>query len=717
MKNKKAQITLFLLVGLVLLIGSVFFIYLRSEKVGIPSRSEVAVSEIVPIEFDPAKVFVENCLTQTAMNGLKIIGENGGYIDPLAHGFAPDPDVTEGNAIRFASNWLIPYWRYLSTDNKCEETCELSVVPESKLFLYKNSGSPSIEEQLETYVDQNLQDCLVNFARLRLQGYKVNELSTPKTDVRIRDSDVQFVLDYDLEFSKLSKRRITRFISNVDVDLKNIYEFATLIINLEANYYFLERYVLDLLAAYSGLGRELPPFSDSTFEFGSFERWSKRSVYNHIKDNVLQYLQLLKVWGTRNHDLYNFPGDPYREAFYNGNMILPGNITFSNLAVDFDYYPSDPYFDLNCDGDECVPDSIGVEIMSLFGFQRYYFLYDLSFPTLVTIYDPESILFDEDKGYLFNFFLEANIRNNEPMTSDYVTIRAPQASGSSMLCDENKRNSGEITVKVKDSLTKEPIDDVQILYSCAGESCSLDKTQNGELTSKFPICFNGIVTLIKDDYISYSKVLTTREDKITTIDAELNPIITKKFRVKKALMEKIYGRFNPIQETLLNPVNLSDHDKVMITLKRKSGLNEMPFVTYAEFYGNQTVGEIKIAPGEYEMMIDLFYYGDYKIPPRTEEIEGETITIPPNAIVFNKTNPLPSGGLHCGDSESTKQAFKVTNPNFNATSAITFIALSSNLMAVPEEERRIEDLREIGKLEETAYTQYCQALQPRSVVR
>ncbi len=179
--------------------------------------------------------------------------------------------------------------------------------------------------------------------------------------------------------------------------------------------------------------------------------------------------------------------------------------------------------------------------------------------------------------------------------------------------------------------------------------------------------------------------------------------------MKKALMKKTNGIFAPDFETMGNPVDLAPGERAVISLIRHTDINEMPYSTYAEFSGDQEYGEIRIAPGEYEMKIDLYYYNYFEIPERTEKIEDEKVTYP--SIVFNETNPLPNGGLHCN---STSTAFSITNPNFDSESWIIFKAMSSNLMGIDPEDRRIEDLEQIGKLDDTSYTQYCYALRTQN---
>jgi len=711
---KKGQVTLFIILGILILVGGVVFFFMRGESIKQPLDTAAYTSQIVPIEFDPVKVFVENCLTETARAGLKILGERGGFIEPYNHGFSADLiDVTSGNAIRMANNWMIPYWWYLESDNACSGDCNFEYVPESKLFLYKAAGSPSMEGQLEDYINEHLSDCINDFIVLeKKQGYKIEEIGSPSTIVRIKQGEVQFLLDYPIEASKLSRKEISKFVTNVDVDLVKIYELATMLVSLESQYHYLDNYVMDLIVGFSGTDTsKLPAITGLVFDFKGPPRWTKSWIKDRIKDVLLSYIPLIRMYNTANYEPFNFEDD-FKNAFYNGNMFIPSNGSFTTLSLDFDYLGWTPYFDLNCDGEDCAPDSVVTQLMSLFGFHRYYSLYDVSFPALVTIKDTEALFFG-DEGYSFNFIIEGNIRNNAPLKSDYVTLEPSADASTSMLCDADKRFSGEISMVTKDVMTEEGVSEAEVFYTCAGEACLIGETDaNGELKANFPLCFNGIVSFVKDEYVMYSDMLTTKKGEPAVIAAEMSPILTRNFTVKKALVVKdTSGKFNPNFDTFANPLNLSEYDRAIISLTKRGSVNENTFTSFVEFDGNKSYGKINIAPGEYDMKVDVFYYGDTKIPERIESAGGEDIIYP--EVLFNDSNPLPNGGLHCDtDEHYIEYSFTASKLKMHDNGTIVFKILTPDMPSMNEADRKIEDLEEINNINEEAYMQYCYALSP-----
>ncbi|MBU2561760.1 MAG: hypothetical protein KKD17_05675, partial [Nanoarchaeota archaeon] len=60
--GRKAQITVFMIVGIILLFSSALLFYIRGQIVtGIPAEFIPTIEE-VPLEAQPIKVFVEDCM-------------------------------------------------------------------------------------------------------------------------------------------------------------------------------------------------------------------------------------------------------------------------------------------------------------------------------------------------------------------------------------------------------------------------------------------------------------------------------------------------------------------------------------------------------------------------------------------------------------------------------------------------------------------------------
>lgn len=318
-----------------------------------------------------------------------------------------------------------------------------------------------------------------------------------------------------------------------------------------------------------------------------------------------------------------------------------------------------------------------------------------------------------NKGYTFRFFLESNIRNNEPFSPEFNLIELGDSQVETMLCDYNKRNSGNITINVFDSETDESLDGVQITYTCGGETCIIGTTEDGTLKDRFPVCLGGMITFIKDGYLQTAKLLSTELDQdLTTDNVYLYKFKDIEFDLKKKKVNKETRLRYPrgtIRGWFFNsaPLPLDDNEEALITLTRKGSPGDAEHFAFAEFRGSETThGNISLVPGLYEVSINLLL--------------DENITIPEDEICYpagflglgeecedipeiNISAPFPSGGLKF-DYEFTEEDLQKDK--------VTFYAVNPDIAGIEESQRVIEDLEEISKIEEYS-ARYNSSLRPR----
>lgn len=683
MKSKKAQITVFIIIGIIILVGVGLYTTLRKEtiKQELIPEIELAIEE-VPVEFRPVSLLIENCLTETAKEGLTKLGERGGFIrkqyllEPDAVPFSPDSD------------YKVAYWWHL-TDNNCRGNCQFKIIPEDRLYLKKKTNQLSIESQLEDYIKENLRICLNDFKTLEAQGFKIEEKGDIEPAVTVAENDIIAYLSYPIEAEKTGKEKLEKFFVRLPLNIKRIYTIAKDLSEMEGQHHFLERDVLNLLVGFSGVDEnKLPPMSETKFRLEKPVIWKKTEVEQNIINMLTSNIQLLQVYGTRNYEPYSFPGNSLLESLYNKGMLVPGSEDYYDLEIRFDYKDWwGIYFNLNCNGNTCEPESITSDILPiLIGIQNYNFVYDLSFPVEVEIYDTTAF---NDQGYRFKFFLEGNIRNNDVMETDFTPIEGIFLE-TTMLCDENKRTSGEITINVKDYVTNEPIDDVQIAHSSYEENCLIGSTKDGTFKGKFPVMLGGAISFLKEGYISYSQRFDTKLDKEDELNILLKPKLTKKFIIKKKLKEKLqYGWTFTGKDA-----ELTEDEEAVITLTRKPSLQEGEFTTSATYLGTQTEpGEIEIVPGTYDINIHLTYNKPIRIPQLKQYgIEKDYLD-----------EGFRVGGLSINHTFSKEDLKK---------DQITFYILNPDIVSIPESQRVIEDINEISNVDEESQ-RYKASLRPR----
>ncbi|MBI2559096.1 hypothetical protein HYW20_07280 [Candidatus Woesearchaeota archaeon] len=703
--NKKSQTTIFMIAGLIILMGGILFFY-TTKKVQNDIEPEIKiVEEQIPVEFDPVRKYANDCAYSLGVEGLKIIGKQGGYISLTNKALSTEQflmaqNPTETDAVSFAkdSDLKIPYWWYLKSANNCRGDCTFA----SKRPELRQAGN-SIEKQLERYINSKFKDCIDNFEPFLEQGFKITETGELKTDVMIATDDVMVVVDYPISAEKQDvNAKLSQFLVRVPVNLDKIYDLATKITNLEIKHHYLEKHVLNLLVAFSGVNKEkLPPMSEMQFKFGSTISWQKTDVRNKIIGMLAAYIPLFQVDKTYNYERNTFKSE-LKQRLYDSTIIPAANESFKNLAAYFtylDFWPA--YFDMNCNGNKCEPSSAN-SLISFFGIQTYRFTYDLSFPVLVEVQDPYAL---NGQGYSFNFFLEGNIRNNKPMPGDFTPLERASLSERSLLCDA--RTSGNISVNVANAANKKPVEDAQVLYTVTGESCFIGSTNgDGILNENFPVAVGGVANILGEEYIGKAVEFDAKAEADASLRVSLNPIYTKKAVVKKKNVVKTPQgwRFTS------NAVDLNSKEAATITLTRVSDGTELEFSSIVHYEGKAE--ETEIAPGTYTAEGNLILNQKIVIPEKeicfAKGIFGGKECQKTPRIDFGERQAsgdeqFPEGGL--------KLNFTISPEDLEKSDTVVFYVVSIDIANVPEQQRVIQDSNQIGKIDYYSKT-YQMALQP-----
>ncbi|MFH0977901.1 MAG: Ig domain-containing protein [Candidatus Woesearchaeota archaeon] len=140
--RKKAQVTIFILLGAIVLIAMLFFTYLRSSA--IESEGSQGLRQVLetPADIQPIRAFVDDCLHSTLIDGLSLVSLQAGY-------FIPDVPATP------LQNVLVPF--YYDNGNV--------TIPSKSV----------IGEQISLFVSSNLPSCTAGFSAFRQLGYDVKE--------------------------------------------------------------------------------------------------------------------------------------------------------------------------------------------------------------------------------------------------------------------------------------------------------------------------------------------------------------------------------------------------------------------------------------------------------------------------------------------------------------------------------------------------------------
>jgi len=626
-KSKTGQITIFIILGIIILFVVALSVFWQNSfnKVR-PSAQNLVVSD----ELKPIQVYVTDCLSSVSKDALIRLGQNGGYIT-LPSGLQVNPSKPYDSDALFFPPQVIPYWYYIKPCKESGTGCSftrdppLCRVDTTCILPYK--GQNSMEEQLDTFVEKNLDACIANFAPFS-DKFDITAGSI-KVDSQIAESTVGFTLNYPLQISPKSsnkKEDISLFYTEHNLKLKQIYQFAQEIKDAEANYTFLEKNTLNLITIYSGIDEKLPPMSGlDMFNPGGKKIWIRTEVKNLLMSDILPYTMLLQIVNAGNAKVMMPRGTnpkyiSFEEGLYKGMMIKVSNTSmYPDLNANIFYPPgSDIYFRIGNSEiikpkDFNTGDNIILKMMS-YVVNDYSFKYDITYPVIVRIQDPDAF---KGEGYTFNYALQANIRQNVPISRNMTTpsiITMPTID----MEDLNTRVNRTITIETYDKYTKQPLEGVQINYKCGYDiTMGLTSMKSGKavLTDNFPFCeFGGEIDYEKAGYMGSAIDYTNNDGTdAKTFKIELWPLQEKKFKVYKRTVADI----NTIRNTGVGGIvlyntaysELSPNDTVFLNVYRtKDDVREtdVPLVGFSVVKTNDAPVKITTRQDQIDYVNKLF---------------------------------------------------------------------------------------------------------------
>jgi len=193
MDSKKSQISIFIIAGILILITVAAFFFIRERRIEEQLRIEAAIKENFDRKVVEIKNYVETCIRDTALEGINILGENGGYIDIPG-------------AIEYMNT---SYW-FLDTAN-IQPTIE------------------EIEIRLEEYIDSNVREC-ANLERFRNESFVITE-GDVISDIDFAKETVSLSVSYPIEIRRGDlNNKFESFVQTYDIRFRKIFELASQII-------------------------------------------------------------------------------------------------------------------------------------------------------------------------------------------------------------------------------------------------------------------------------------------------------------------------------------------------------------------------------------------------------------------------------------------------------------------------------------------------------
>jgi hypothetical protein len=478
-RNKHGQIAIFIIVALVI-VGAVIGLYVFRDKIFIFNSQP---------EFAEVYQYFDSCIKDNTLQGLKIAGTQGGYIETPA--FEPGSQYAPfSSQFDFLGN-PVPYWYYVSGNNIVKEQ-----VPSKTL----------IEDQLGNYLNGKIGLC--DFSDFRKKGYYV-KIDNVKTSVEILNDYINVKFNGNIVIGKgNSTTTKTSHDLRVDSSFGSLYDAARVIYDKEKNGAFLENYSTDVLYSYA-------PVTGSELSC-SPKIWNAQDVANDIKNGLSANIGALKV-----------QGDYYTLKNKNDNYFVIKGLK-TDKTVRFLYSPEWPtrVEIWPAENNLLIAKPVGLEQgMGIIGFcyVPYHFVYDVYYPVLIQV---------ESGGEMLQFPVSVVIDKSVPRKA-IIGESVTEEGTISELCNY-KNTEVSVNTYYVDGQELRPVE-ANINFRCFNTECNIGSTKilgnNAGLSEKFPQCINGKITASADGFTTQEVVVSTNEpvtlpplilDKLYELNLKLN---------------------------------------------------------------------------------------------------------------------------------------------------------------------------------------------------
>jgi len=542
----KAQITLFVVIAILIVASVGTAAYFTNESARRKALAEKYTIESLKEELRPVEQAFIDCLKERARQGLDIAGVQGGYIKQ--HADEPSSSYMPfSNKLDFLGA-KIPYWWYISGNNIVN-----SKVPKLS----------EIDKQIEDYMNENIGEC--DLDSFFSQGFEIIEEGAVRTSAVISDDYIDFEISKRITISDGDVTgTVDKHAFRLPVRLGRLYRQATAIYNLEQSNLFLENYTVDAIALYAPV---------SGFELSCSPKiWLQQDIENKLKKAIEANIGAIKLKG----DYYSL--NKAENKYFVQNIQAEKGIN-----INFLYNPAWPFkMSVNPSSNGFMrADPVGLQQgIGILGFciVPYHFVYDLNYPVLVQIYDPE-------QNYLFQFPMLVSVFRNKPRTAElsYSPIVTRE------ICS---RKVQQAVVNVMDYYGK-PVN-AAIKFKCLDTICEIGNSEPSSegsiLVADFPQCVNGFVLAEAEGYAPTKQMASTNQ----------------------------FGIFDIIMMPLHNlNVNFNVEGKVILSATESDG-----YSTTIVYPGQN---KISLKAGNYQIKAYLIKEGNFKLASQSTE---KCITVP-----------------------------------------------------------------------------------------
>lgn len=457
--GRKGQATLYIIMAIVIVVGIILYFVIKNNLVN---------SSGIPSEFMPVYNYYQECIKLETRNAVDVIGSQGGRINTE---YIPGSDYAPFSSQLNFLGFPVPYWYYVAGNGVVKEQ-----VP----------SKSDMEKEMSDFIGEGLSNC--DFSSFYSQGFKI---SREEADVKtlINNNNIQVSVNSNLRVSKDGKNaKKSSFSESLDSKLGKFYNLALSIYNKEKRDSFLEDYAIDVL-------RLNAPVDGTEIQCGS-KIWNTRNVMEDIRKGIEQNFATIKFRGG-----YYILSNKTREYF-----VVDQDV---DEAVNVMYSKQWPTkIEIHGDGADneiMIANPVGTQAgMGAMGFcyVPYHFVYDLSFPTLIQLYD---------ENEMFQFPVIVVVDKNMPkkgMKSELPYSDAREED----ICSKKTQ---DVTINLYDVNLNNV--DGNVSFECFDQTCRLGESKNGVFRGFAPACYNGYINVRAGGYADKKQLMSTNRESAADV--------------------------------------------------------------------------------------------------------------------------------------------------------------------------------------------------------
>ncbi len=515
--GNKGQITIFIILGILLLLSVALILLLRSEQVGFD------ITEIIPTEKGVVESYISSCITSVGEEALGLAGLQGGYIE------VPERYTNDVGWHVAVSDFLtVPLW------------ASANVIDQPSL--------DEIKEEIDEYVEENVRNCLFEHDESFEESYTLIELDDISSDVQFEEEHTDFDVTWDIVIQDKSGEVVSEIIEHTarsSIKFNAMYETANAILESEMDELKLEDITQDLIA----LEHENVPVAGMEISCTP-KQWKTSEVEETLKEMLRINIRALRVEGssfTDYDDIY-----PYYQNHYVWGV---SEEISDDVSVTFRFEEEYPFtFQVTPTSGTLMKSNQlgGGQLLDFLCIQNWKFTYDVVYPVVVQVYD-------EDTGAVFQMGVSVNLIQNYPNKGGTVYARESYLSGISVDEEEYCQESAyvlpvsvstysEVSNGANGVYYRETLEGVNVSYTCIRYTCPMgeseyDFEQRGDvagLTALIPYCSGGILRGEKEGYLEswvYTDVQEGDEHELS-----LRPLLTFPLSQVELVKHKISSR-------------------------------------------------------------------------------------------------------------------------------------------------------------------------------